>query len=138
MVYSYNANEQTLATNDPMVYTIDVVKTGTAVIHNLDTSVFTLNRTGYYYITVTATGAASDTSTEPISIALYNGSTAIPGAVASALSSDATDVATLMINIIIPVRPSCCAVDNTVNLTVVNTGVDAIYSNSTITIARVS
>lgn len=37
---------------------------------------------------------------------------------------------------IIKVPPSCCAVDNTANLTLVNTGVAAIFTNVNINITK--
>ena len=138
MIYSYNDKEQTLAQNTPVVYSVDAIKTGTTVTHAAGTSTFVLNKPGYYYVTVTAIGSASATSTDPIVLALYNGASQIAGAVASELSTETTDIVDLTINTIIPVRPSCCAVDNTVNLIVINTGVEAVYTNATITITKLS
>lgn len=138
MIYSYNTKEQTLATDAALIYSVDEIKTGTTVSHVGGTSTFVLNKAGYYYVTVTAVGAASAAATEPITITLYNGADPISGGVASALSSDETNVATLVINLILPVRPSCCAIDNTVNLMVVNTGVEATYTNTTITITKLA
>jgi len=56
------------------VYNVDPVKTGCTVTHTPGTSVFTLNKSGYYYVIVTASGAPSATGTDPIEISLYNGS----------------------------------------------------------------
>lgn len=138
MIYSYNLNEQTLASNAEVVYAVDAVATGVTATHTPGTSTFSLNRPGYYYVTVTATASATAAATDPISISLYNGPTQIAGAVASALSQDATDDVNLTINTIIPVRPSCCAIDNTVTLIVVNTGIEAVISNATITITKLA
>ena len=138
MIYSYNTKEQTLAPNTEVVYSVDAIKTGSTVTHAAGTGTFVLNKPGYYYVTVTAVGSASATTTDPITLTLYNGTTPIAGATASELSAEATDIVDLTINTIIPVRPSCCAVDNTVNLMVVNTGVEAIYTNTTITITKLS
>lgn len=138
MIYSYNVSEQNVDANGALIYAIDAVKTGITVTHSAGTSTFTLNRPGYYYVTVTASGAASSEGTDPISLALYNGTDAIPGAVASATSTTATDIVNLTINTIIPVRPSCCAIDNTVNLIVMNTGVATTFSNTAITITKLA
>ena len=138
MIYSYNVSEQSVDANAALVYTIDAVKTGVTVIHSAGTSTFTLNKPGYYYVTVTASGAASSEGADPISLALYNGTDIIPGAAASATSTATTDIVNLTINTIIPVRPSCCAIDNTVNLIVMNTGVAATFTNTTITITKLA
>lgn len=138
MIFSYNTKEQTLQPNEEVIYAVDAIKTGTTVIHAAGTGTFVLNKPGYYYVTVTAVGAADTTSTDPITLALYNGTDELAGAVASASSDDNTDFVNLTINTIIPVRPSCCAVDNTVNLLVVNTGVAAVYTNTTISITKLA
>lgn len=138
MIYSYNTNTQAVAANEDIVYTIDAVKTGCTVTHAPGTSVFTLAKPGYYYVTVVVTGAATAAGTDPMTIALYNGISPIAGATASVLSTDNTDINTLTINLIIPVRPSCCMIDNTVSLVVKNTGVDATYSNATISITKIA
>ena len=136
MIYSYNINEQALGTDADVIYNNNVVNNDSAIIHTPGTSIFTLVRPGSYRVTVTATGAASASGTDPITLALYNGSVQIPGAISSVTSADTTDIGTLVIDAIITVRPSCCAINNTVNLTVKNIGVAATYSNTTIAIAR--
>lgn len=138
MIYSYNTKEQSLAPNTELTYSVDAIKTGSTVTHAAGTGTFVLNKPGYYYVTVTAVGSASATSTDPMTIALYNGTLPIAGAIASELSAEATDIVDLTINTIVPVRPSCCAVDNTVDLMVINTGVGATYTNTTITITKLS
>ena len=138
MIYSYNTKEQTVAPDSELTYAVDAIKTGTTVTHAPGTGTFVLNKSGYYYITVTAVGSASATGTDPLTLTLYNGTTPLPAAVASATSTATTDIVDLTINVIIPVRPSCCAVDNTVNLMVVNTGVEATYTNTTITITKLA
>jgi len=138
MIYSYNTKEQTVATDSEVTYAVDAIKTGTTVTHAPGTGTFVLNKSGYYYVTVTAVGSASATGTDLVTLTLYNGTNPLPGAIASETSTATTDVVTLVINTIIPVRPSCCAVDNTVNLIVVNTGVEAVYTNTTITITKLS
>lgn len=138
MIYSYNATEQVLDTNEALVYNVDAVKTGTTVTHTSGTSVFTFNKSGYYYVTVTAIATAATAQTEPTTIALFNGDVAIAGATASSLISVDNGVVNLVINVILPVRPSCCAIDNTVNLSVVNTGVASTYTNTTISITKLA
>ena len=138
MIYSYNTTEQEIGVNEALVFDIDEVKTGTTVLHAPGTSIFTLVKPGYYYVTVTAVGVASATGTDPIVLALYNGSNTIAGATSSVVSASTTDIVSLTINTIIPVRPSCCAIDNTVYLALKNIGVAANYTNVTITITKLS
>ena len=136
MVYSYNINEQVLTTDADLIYNNNVVNTDRGIIHVPGTSVFTIARPGSYHITVTATGSASAAGTDPITLALYNGTTQIPVAVTSMTSTDTTDIVTLTIDAAIQVRPSCCAINNTVSLVVKNVGIPATLTNATIAITR--
>ena len=63
----------------------------------------------------------------------------------SVLGAEATNYAAAAVNIgnmsfsaIVQVRPSCCAVSNTTNLTVVNTGVEATVTNANIVITKLA
>lgn len=59
------------------------------------------------------------------------------GALTTAASTTAlTDIKSLSFSTIIQVKPSCCAVDNNVNLTLVNTGVPATFSNVNVVITK--
>lgn len=52
------------------------------------------------------------------------------------LSVALTDVESLSFSTIIQVKPSCCAVDNNVNLTFVNTGIPTTFSNINVAITK--
>ena len=60
------------------------------------------------------------------------------GGAPSELSTGTSDIVDLTINTIIKVCPSCCAIDNSAAISVVNTGIGAIYSNTTITITKIA
>ena len=136
MIYSYTNTDQAVVTDGGLVYNVDEIKTGCTVAHTAGTSPFTLNRPGYYYVTVTAVAGA--TTTGDVQLTLYNKSTPVDGALATANSTGLDNVVDLTLNAIIKVLPSCCAIDNTAILTVVNTGVDATYSNTTISITKIA
>lgn len=138
MIYSYTNSDQTIATNGKLAYATDAIKTGCTVRHTPGGTTFNLVKPGYYYVTVTAVGAASATATTPLVLQLFNGSNAVAGATASELSTGTSDIVDLTINTIIKVCPSCCAIDNSVAISVVNTGISAIYSNTTITITKIA
>lgn len=106
--------------------------------HTVGGDTITLHKVGYYQISFDGTSAATGTQTDPIKVQLYNGTTAIPGGTASALSASATDTVNFSFSTIVPVRCSCPAIDNTVNLTVQNTGVDAVFSNANLTVVRLA
>jgi hypothetical protein len=69
-------------------------------------------------------------------VVLQNNGVAVPGAIATFTTTVADDATNLAFSTIIRVPPSCCAVDNTANLTLVNTGVAATYTNVNINITK--
>lgn len=133
MISSYNITSQAVATNGLLTFTTDRILTGCTATR--DGQTFQLNKPGYYYVTFNAVAAATTTVGE-LTVELYNNGVAVPGAEASYTTATAGDVFNYAFSTIIRVPPSCCMVDNTAKLTLVNTGVDATYSNVNINITK--
>ena len=133
MLSSYNNTSQDVAINGLLTFTTDRILTGCTATRNGQT--FQLNKPGYYYVTFNADGAAT-TAVGDIVVVLQNNGVAVPGAIATFTTTVADDATNLAFSTIIRVPPSCCAVDNTANLTLVNTGVAATYTNVNINITK--
>ena len=133
MLSSYNNTSQEVAINGLLTFTTDRILTGCTATRNGQT--FQLNKPGYYYVTFNADGAAT-TAVGDIVVVLQNNGIAVPGAIATFTTTVADDATNLAFSTIIRVPPSCCAVDNTANLTLVNTGVAATYTNVNINITK--
>jgi hypothetical protein len=133
MISSYNNTTQEVAINGLLTFTTDRILTGCTVTRNGPT--FQLNKPGYYYVTFNADGAAT-TAAGDIIVVLQNNGIAVPGAIATQTVAAADDAVNLAFATIVRVPPSCCAVDNTANLTLVNTGVAATYTNVNINITK--
>ena len=133
MIIIYNHTSQKLAINGLLTFTTDRILTGCTATRNGQT--FQLNKPGYYYVTFNADGAAT-TAVGDIVVVLQNNGVAVPGAIATFTTTVADDATNLAFSTIIRVPPSCCAVDNTANLTLVNTGVAATYTNVNINITK--
>lgn len=133
MISSYNNTAQDVAINGLLTFTTDRILTGCTATRNGQT--FQLNKPGYYYVTFNADGAAT-TAVGDIVVVLQNNGVAVPGAIATFTTTVADDATNLAFSTIIRVPPSCCAVDNTANLTLVNTGVAATYTNVNINITK--
>ena len=133
MISSYNINTQAVVTDGLLTFTTDRILTGCTVTRNGNT--FQLNKPGYYFVTFNAVAAATETLGE-LTVELYDNGVAVPGAMASGTTTVAGNDATYAFSTIVRVLPSCCAVDNTARLTVVNTGVDATYTNANINITK--
>lgn len=133
MISSYNNVSQDVAINGLLTFTTDRILTGCTATRNGQT--FQLNKPGYYYVTFNADGAAT-TAVGDIVVVLQNNGVAVPGAIATFTTTVADDATNLAFSTIIRVPPSCCAVDNTANLTLVNTGVATTFTNVNINITK--
>lgn len=133
MISSYNNTSQDVAINGLLTFTTDRILTGCTATRNGQT--FQLNKPGYYYVTFNADGAAT-TAVGDIVVVLQNNGVAVPGAIATFTTTVADDAINLAFSTIIRVPPSCCAVDNTANLTLVNTGVATTFTNVNINITK--
>ena len=133
MISSYNNTSQEVAINGLLTFTTDRILTGCTATRNGQT--FQLNKPGYYYVTFNADSAAT-TAIGDIVVVLQNNGVTVPGAIATFTTTVADDATNLAFSTIIRVPPSCCAVDNTANLTLVNTGVAATYTNVNINITK--
>jgi hypothetical protein len=133
MISSYNNTTQNVVVDGLLNFTTDRILTGCTVTRNGQT--FQLNKPGYYYVTFNADGAAT-TAVGDLIVVLQNNGVAVPGAIATFTTTVADDATNLAFSTIIRVPPSCCAVDNTANLTLVNTGVAATFTNVNINITK--
>lgn len=132
MISSYNITTQNVAVDGLLTFTTDRILTGCTVTRNGPT--FQLNKPGYYYVTFNANG--SSTSVANVTIELQNNGITVPGATATITPTAVGDTMNFAFATIIKVPPSCCSVDNTANLTLVNTGVAAIFPNVNINITK--
>lgn len=137
MISSYNNSTQTVLTNGTVPFATDRIKTGCTVSHPAGSAVFTLNRPGFYYVAVNADITTSDAAGN-VALALQQNGTAIPGAGATAYAAATTNVANLAFSTIVQVRPNCCAVSNTTNIQLVNTGVGSTITNANIVITKLA
>ena len=112
--------------------------TGCTVSHTAGSTTFSLNKPGLYFVSFNAVGTISGATAGAITVQLQNNGTAVPGALSSDTSASTTDVRNLSFTKVIRVNPSCCAVNNQANLTFVNTGLGAIYTNANVVITKLA
>lgn len=137
MINSYTNTSLAVLTNETLNFNINSIKTGCTVTHSPGSTTFSLNKPGFYFVTFNGVGAATDTPVGNIIVQLQQNGVNVPGALTSAASTTAlTDVESLSFSTIIQVKPSCCAVDNNVNLTFVNTGIPTTFSNINVAITK--
>ena len=133
MISSYNSTPQVVAADGLITFTTDRVLTGCTATRNGST--FQLNKPGYYYVTFNAVAAATEAVGELV-VELQNNGVAVPGAEAASTTITAGNNDNYAFATIIKVPPSCCAIDNTAKLTLVNTGVAATFANVNVNITK--
>ena len=134
MISSYNSTIQTVESGSAYVFDTNRIVTGCTVGHDAGSTTFTLRKPGYYYVTFNTTFTTADTGVATVE--LRGGGVAIPGASGSETVTTAGDTKSISFTTIVKVLPSCPAIDNTVTLTLVSTGIDLTASISTLSITK--
>lgn len=136
MVNSYTNTSLAVITNEAITFNNNSIQTGCTVTHSAGSATFALNKPGFYFVTFNGVAAATEAAGD-ITVQLQQNGVNVSGALTTASSTTAlTDIESLSFSTIIQVKPSCCAVDNNVNLTLVNTGVPATFSNVNVVITK--
>ena len=138
MLSMYNLSAQTVAVDENLIFSENRYQTGCSTVHTPGSTTVELRCPGTYLITFNGTAAATAAATEPITVQLFNGTTAIPGAVASELSATDTDIVNLAFSTIIQIRPSCPSISNTGYLTVQNTGIEASFTAANFNVVKIA
>lgn len=133
MISSYNQTTQAVLANGNIAFSTDRILTGCTATRDGET--FQLNKPGYYYVSFNAVGSATET-VGAITVELHNNGVLVPGATATFTPAAAAVDGNFAFATIIKIPPSCRFVDNTGNLTLVNTGVDATYTNINVNITK--
>ena len=134
MISSYNSTIQTVESGSAYVFDTNRIVTGCTVGHDAGSTTFTLRKPGYYYVTFNTTFTTADTGVATVE--LRGGGVAIPGASGSETVTTAGDTKSISFTTIVKVLPSCPAIDNTVTLTLVSTGIDLTASISALSITK--
>ncbi len=130
---AYNSANQTIVTNG-LVSFPNFNRTGCSIDFTGETSI-TIGRPGLYQITFNGIIESSGTSGSVI-VQLFKNGMLVPGAVAEAQSTSATDIENIAFSTIVEIPPSCNCVNNDAILTVVNTGVEAVLNNANVTVVK--
>ena len=134
MISAYNSTTQTVDINGAFVFDTNRIVTGCTVGHIPGTTTFTLNKPGYYYVTFNTT-FTTDATGDAI-VELQNGGTLVPGATGTETITTVGDTKSIAFSTIVKVLPSCCAIDNTANLTFVATGVALNAATAAVSITK--
>lgn len=137
MINSYTSTSQTLLANSAINFVTDKVKTGCGVTHIEGTTSFLLNKPGIYEVEFNGSAAVSGAIAGNIIVQLQENGVNSAGASSTATSASTTTLVPLSFSTLVRVRPSCSSINNSITLTFINSGVDAIYNNVNVIITRI-
>lgn len=136
MVNSYTNTSVAVASSAAIPFVNNRYVVGCGTSHAAGSPAVVLRKPGYYLVNFS--GVLSAASTGTVSAQLYNNGVAVPGAASSATIATAGDLANVSFSSVVRVLESCACIDNTANLTVVNTGLASTYSDAEISIVRLN
>lgn len=136
MLDMYTNTDQTVTTGSPLEYNTNRILTGCTATHSVGSAAVNLNKPGIYIVHFNADAAENGTAGD-ITIQLFNNGVLVPGAEATETSSALTDIVNLDFETAVRVTKDCCQCGNAVSLTFVNTGVDAVVSNTEVVVTKV-
>ena len=138
MLYTYNTTSQSVAVNGNVLFATNGIITGSTATHSAGAAEISLNKPGFYMVTVDATVANPSDAAANITLALYDNGIAVNGAEATLTSSGATDLGAMSFTTIVKVAPNCsCASGNVPSvLTVQNIGAASTVNNAAVTVTK--
>ena len=137
MLYTYSIDSQTISANGNIPLNVNgITNRCDGIIHDAGAPAITLNRAGTYLVTVNLDATSATTGTS--SFSLYNNGVAVKGAIATTTVATANNIDTYSFTAVVRILPSCPAINNIGQLTVVNTGANAaIVSNIAVTVKAI-
>lgn len=130
---AFSSTPQTVASGEVIEFANASVHTGCAIRYTAGSGSITLVQPGIYKISVTASGG---NGAGLATIQLYRNGTPMPCCQAQATT--ATDeTVNMSFPGLVKVARSCCAVDNTTILTLVNAGIGETYSHVSIVVEKI-
>jgi len=133
---TYTNTSQTLTTGSPLVFNTNRIRAGRSISHQAGSSTINLNKPGIYEIHFN--GDATESGTAGIvAIQLYVNGVLQPSSIAAEDSTATTDTVNIAFDTAVCVTPNCCTCGNSVSLTFVDVGVDAIFNNAEVVIERI-
>ena len=131
-VFGYLPTAQTVATGQAIPF----IGTGNCCQQWANGSI-TITKPGRYFVQVSASGAATATTSTAQQIQLYVNGAATPGVLSLATSTGADDSVQLSFSAIVEVGRSCACVNNKKTLQVISTGNAFLYSAAQVVITKV-
>lgn len=136
MLDTYTNSSQTIATGSPVLFNTNRIMTGCTATHCAGSASIELNKPGIYMIHFNGDAAESGTAGN-ITVQLFVNGVLYPAAEATVNSTATTDIDNMSFETLVRVRKDFCDCGNSVDLTFVDTGVGAVFSNVEVVVTKV-
>lgn len=137
MVSAYTNTDVAVASSAAIPFNTNRFVTGCGNSHAAGTPTVTLRRPGFYLVSFDGDVLAG-ASTGTVTVQLANNGTVVPGALQSQQASAEGDAIGLGFSTVVRVLNSCSCIDNTANLTILNTGLASTYTNAEINVVKLN
>lgn len=131
---AYTSTDQLLEPDQEIDFNSINILNGCSISFVPGTSTINLKKPGVYFISVDAIVEPDDNGT--VTMQLQKNNIKVDGAKASFDATEKGEIGGMSFSTIVKVPPSCCMVDNTASLKILNLETNAIYSNANITVMK--
>ena len=132
---TYTLTDTTVGVNGLLPLESNYLSVGCAISHNPGSTTIQIKKPGFYLINFDAEGSTAG-ETGSFTVQMNRNGVAVPGATSTSGATSTTNIETIGFSKVIQVRPSCQAVDNTANITFVNTGASSLYTTINVSVIK--
>lgn len=136
MVDSYTNTSVAVASSSAIPFNTNRYLTGCGTCHTAGSPTITIKKPGYYLVNFN--GDLSAASTGLLQTQLQVNGDLVPGARSSTTLATAGNIEALSFSTIVRVLNSCNCIDNTANISVINTGLASTFTNAEINVIRLN
>lgn len=132
---TFTSTTANVLTSSPINFLQNDVLSGCVIKYVEGTPTIAIKTPGIYLINFSAVGYASG-GTGVVTVTMQNRGVNVPSALSTVGTSAAAAQGTFNFSKVIKVLPSCCNIDNTANLTFINSGVPATFTSANVNIIK--
>lgn len=135
---AFTRASQTVNAQSVVVFNNNAPFTGCSISHAAGGGTVSLNKSGIYLVEFNADASSVATAGGTLTMQLTNNGVLVPSAEATATVAENTAIVNLKFATIVQVLNSCNCINNDVDLTVINNGIQASLTNANIVVVKLA
>lgn len=135
---AFTRASQTVNAQSVVVFNNNAPFTGCSISHAAGGGTVSLNKPGIYLVEFNADASSVATAGGTLTMQLTNNGVLVPSAEATATVAENTAIVNLKFATIVQVLNSCNCINNDVDLTVINNGIQASLTNANIVVVKLA